>query len=439
LVAACGDDDDDDGAAETEASTDTAGPVDTTAAAETTGATTATEETTPSDGTEAAETTGTEAEGSGEPASGEPVKVMVISQLDAPDFAFPEIEVMVKALAESVNEDGGINGQPIEIIACNDQRDQNAAAACAREAVSEEVVAVLGIFSIFGDSILPVLEAAGIPYVGNSILGASDSSSPVAFPLDGGVVGNGAAIGLELAESGCTGVGAIGYDNAASGLYMSWVQKGVEAGGATWVGDTRVPEGNPDYGPAVAALLGDGADCAFLALPPAEAAKAAGAIGQAGEPLKIGTGFTTLPQAVISAVPAASTEGAVLTSANPNASDTDFPGVQEAIDVATAHGATDDDLAGSYALTSWARAEVLFNAMQTIEGEITAESVMEAMSSITDPGTPLLGTFSTTEEFPVEGFNRLFNFTYLTYNVTDQTATLVTNEFKDASDTVREG
>ena len=364
---------------------------------------------------------------------------MVLSQFDAPDFAFPEIEHMVGALASSVNADGGINGQPIEIIACNEQRDQNAAAACARDAVADDVVAVLGIFSLFGDSILPVLEEAGIPYVGNSILSASDSSSPVSFPLDGGVVGNGAAIGSELAKSGCTAVGAIGYDNAASTLYMSWVQKGVEDGGSTWAGDVRVPEGNPDYGPAVASLLGDGADCAFLSLPPAEAAKAAGAIAQAGQPLKIGTGVTTLPQAVIASVPAAATDGAVLTAANPSWTDTDFPGVQEAIDAVLANGASQDDIEGSYGLTSWARAEVLFNAMKSIDGEVTKESVLEAMGSITDPGTPLLGVFSTTEEFPVEGFNRLFNFTYLTYNVADQTTTLTSSDFADTSDIVLGG
>jgi ABC-type branched-subunit amino acid transport system substrate-binding protein len=452
LAAACGDDDDDNAATDTEATSApaaTAGSAEsaapTTGGTETTPSagteTTASEgtETTPTAGTETTPSAGTEAGGTGQPATGEPIKVMVLSQLDAPDFAFPEIEHMVSALASSVNEDGGINGQPIEIVACNEKRDQNAAAACARDAVSDDVVAVLGIFTLFGDSILPVLEPAGIPYVGNSILSASDSSSPVAFPLDGGVVGNGAAIGSELAKSGCTAVGAIGYDNAASTLYMSWVQKGVESAGATWAGDTRVPEGNPDYGPAVASILGDGADCTFLSLPPAEAAKAAGAIGQAGQPLKIGTGITTLPQTVISSVPAAATEGAVLTSANPSWSDTDFPGVQDAIDTALANGASQDDVEGSYGLTSWARAEVLFNAMKTIDGDVTKDSVMEAMSNITDPGTQLLGTFSTTEEFPVQGFNRLFNFTYLTYNVSDQQATLTSNEFADASDIVRGG
>src|SRR4029453_8716055 len=104
-----------------------------------------------------------------------------------------ETETVVKAAAADLNKKGGINGHPIEIEACNDQSDQKAAAACARQAVSDKVVAVLGLFSLFGDAILPVLESAKIPYVGNTILSASDSSSPMAFPMDGGVVGGGAA------------------------------------------------------------------------------------------------------------------------------------------------------------------------------------------------------------------------------------------------------
>lgn len=369
-------------------------------------------------------------------ASGEPVKVMVISQIEAPDFAFPESASVVEAAAEQLNAAGGINGQPVEILVCNDQRDQNAAAACAREAVSEDVVAVLGIFSLFGDAILPVLEEAGIPYVGNTILSASDSSNPVSFPFDGGVVGGGATVGQQMALAGCEAVGAIGYDNAASTLYMSWVETGATSEGAEWVGDVRVPEGNPDYGPAVASIVSQGADCAFVSLPPAEAAKLLGAVAQSGEDLRVGTGVSTMPPQVIAAVPAEATEGAILTSANPTTQDTDFPGVQEYIDAMTEAGVPEDQINGSYGLLSYARAQVLFNALAAIDGEITAETAIEALSNITDPGTPLYGTFSTTEEFPQEGFNRLFNFTALVYTAEGQQLVLVSDDFVDVTELV---
>jgi ABC-type branched-subunit amino acid transport system substrate-binding protein len=296
---------------------------------------------------------------------------------------------------------------------------------------------VLGIFSLFGDAVLPVLEEAGIPYAGNTILSASDSSNPMAFPFDGGVVGAGAAVGQQMAVAGCANVGAIGYDNAASTLYMSWVEIGAADGGAAWVGDVRVPAGNPDYGPAVASIVSQGADCVFVSLPPAEAAKLLGAIAQSGEDLRVGTGVTTIPQQVISAVPAEATEGAILVSSNPTTQDADFPGVQEYIDEMSAAGVAEEQINGSYGLASYARAQVLFNAMKTIDGDITKESVHEALSSITDPGTPLFGQFSTTEEFPQEGFNRLFNFTTLVYSVEGQQLSLTSNEYADVTELVR--
>jgi ABC-type branched-subunit amino acid transport system substrate-binding protein len=358
---------------------------------------------------------------------------MVLAQLQAPGFAFPESETVVKAAAADLNKQGGINGRPIEIEACNDQGDQNAAAACARQAVSDKVVAVLGLFTLYGDAVLPVLESAKIPYVGNTILSASDSSSPMAFPMDGGVVGGGASVGQQLAKNGSKKVGAIGYDNAASTLYMSWVQKGAEANGASWVGDVRVPQGNPDYGPAVASITGKGADSVFISLPAAEAAKLLGAIAQSGTTLKIGTGITTVPAQVVAAVPAAATNGAVLTSSTPSSTDTTFPGVQDYLNAMKANGVSDKDANAPYGLLSYARAQVLFNAMKKITGDVTTDSVYKAMSSITDPGTPLLGKFSTTKEFATKGFNRLFNFTYIQYTAQGQKMSLATPQFFDVT------
>ena len=49
---------------------------------------------------------------------------------------------------------------------CNDQGNPNLARQCARQAVSSGDVAVLGSYSQQGPTILPILEAAHIAYVG---------------------------------------------------------------------------------------------------------------------------------------------------------------------------------------------------------------------------------------------------------------------------------
>src|SRR4051794_35323168 len=100
----------------------------------------------------------------GSSSGGGDVNIMVLSQLDAPDFAFPEIKDVFTVATDQVNKAGGINGHQINVTYCNDQGNANAAGACARQAVSGKMALVVGPFSLFGSSILPILEAAKIPY-----------------------------------------------------------------------------------------------------------------------------------------------------------------------------------------------------------------------------------------------------------------------------------
>jgi ABC-type branched-subunit amino acid transport system substrate-binding protein len=408
VVSACGSDDG--GAASTDASTD---------------ATTAT--TAASADSSAAETTNA-------PATGEPVKVMLLSQLEAPGFAFPEIEPITKATIDQFNKTGGVNGRPVDLVVCNDQNDSNVAAGCARDAVSQGVVAVLGYFSFAGNAVLPILEQAGIPYVGNSILSISDAGSKAAFPLEGGIVSIGADTGRALVEAGCKGVGAVGDGSIAASLYSNNAKTGVEKSGGTWSGDVQTTVGTPDYGPAVASLVSKGADCIHVPLPPAESAKLLGAILQSGHKVTVGSGSANIPQAVIEALPAAATEGTIIVTPLPVPSDVDFPGVQDYIDAMTKAGVSDDVINAGFSISSYAKTVVALNAMSTITGDITAASMTQAMSSITDPGTPLLGDFSTTQESSIPGFPRIFNFAVLEYKVEGQKLVRLTDTYVDTAD-----
>ncbi|HEX7095259.1 MAG TPA: hypothetical protein VF183_05215, partial [Acidimicrobiales bacterium] len=83
--------------------------------------------------------------------------------------------------------------------------------------------------------------------------------------------------------------------------------------------------------------------------------------------------------------------------------------------------ATDSDATPSAnALQAWAAAKMLYHQMATIEGEITAASVLEAMSSITTPPTEVFGPmYDTTEDQPFADNNRLFNTNAFEYVVRD--------------------
>src|SRR5881397_2765609 len=97
-----------------------------------------------------------------------PIKIMVISTLQSALFGFPEAVDGAKAAVAKVNASGGINGQQVQILSCNDNFDPNTAAACAQKAVSEKVTAVVTGYTSYGANMVSLLEAAKIPWIGSS-------------------------------------------------------------------------------------------------------------------------------------------------------------------------------------------------------------------------------------------------------------------------------
>jgi branched-chain amino acid transport system substrate-binding protein len=173
VLAACGDDDDDGGAAPTtgggtEPAAETTAPAaDTTApAAETTAAgvdTTAAGSDTTAAG---ADTTAPSGEGpsniqasgecglgTGEPATGEPIKIGAMAT-NAPVADFTWITSLTAAYFECVNDNGGINGRPIEYIAEEEQVDPQQIASLAVKLIEQDqVLGIVGSTSLIECSV----------------------------------------------------------------------------------------------------------------------------------------------------------------------------------------------------------------------------------------------------------------------------------------------
>ncbi|MEU7816730.1 ABC transporter substrate-binding protein [Pseudonocardia sp. NPDC049154] len=358
----------------------------------------------------------------------DPIKVMLISQLESPDFAFPEIESMARAAIKPVNDAGGIGGRQVELEVCNDQRDANKAATCARQAVSDEVDLVLAPSTNFAGSILPVLEQAGIAYTGNTILSPDDGVNPMSFPLLGGTPAAGAAIGVEFTKRGCTSVGAIGYDNASSNGYISYVERGVRSGGGSLVAQARVAPGTPDYAPALASVQAGGAKCIFLALPPNESAKVLSAVAQSPNRPLLGASTASIPQQVISRVPAGVVENTVLIGTTYTWAD-DVEPIRRMNAEAAAAGVPQEQVRGPYGVQAWAGTTIAMDTLKSIQGGVDAASALKAMGTIQQPASGPFGAFSTATEFGVQGLNRLFNRNTLTYVVKNGTINLDSPEW----------
>ncbi|MFF0481204.1 ABC transporter substrate-binding protein [Streptomyces sp. NPDC004435] len=146
--------------------------------------------------------------------SREPVTVMTWAPDQTRATNMPGMPAMAQTFARWVNSQGGIDGHELRVLTCNEQNTPAGAAACARRAVREGAVAVVGSYSQNGRAFMAPLEAAGIPYIGGYGLTEDEFSSHLSYPVNGGLASLIAGHGMQLAED-CRRVSLVRPDTLA--------------------------------------------------------------------------------------------------------------------------------------------------------------------------------------------------------------------------------
>ncbi|CAL9491716.1 hypothetical protein SUDANB176_03260 [Streptomyces sp. enrichment culture] len=177
----------------------------------------------------------------------DPITVMTWAPEDTDTTNKPGMPAFAQAYARWVNAEGGINGRRLNVLTCNDRNDSVGAAQCARRAVQEGAVAVVGSYSVHADSFLPALEGAGIPYIGGYGITNAEFTSPLSYPVNGGQPVLLAGLGRTLADA-CGPVSLIRPDTIAGDQLPPLLDSGLEAGGHRPAGDLRAAEDATAYG-----------------------------------------------------------------------------------------------------------------------------------------------------------------------------------------------
>jgi len=256
--------------------------------------------------------------------SGGPIRLLVVSQLQAAAFSFPEIEDGARASAEAVNAAGGVAGHKIQIDVCNDQGDPNVAATCARTAVQKKYAGVISTTELYSASILPLLEAAKIPAVGSAPLTGPDFTSPVSFPVSGGNPLDYGGIGFTAGRTGCKKAGVIRDVAGATDESFTAMSRGAKAAGVAITTTVKQAGTSPDFSSPVSQIVSSGAECLLIAEQPAAVAKIVAAVRQSAKPtLPTYTAAVALPQALVHSLGAAA-DGVIVngSSALPSATAT---------------------------------------------------------------------------------------------------------------------
>jgi len=195
---------------------------------------------------------------------GEPIKVMTVTDLVSAGPIYPNIEYTAKAYEQWINANGGVAGRPLAVTVCDSQGTADGSTACARKAVDEKMVAIIGSFNFAPDAMVDVLEPAGIAYFGACcMLGTKEFQSKLAFPL-GSHQMYGVGFVKKAQEQGCKKShaviiqGAEGFFGVLQAAAANLKYDGLDAE------FTVLPATAQDYSPQVAEALAGGTDCVLM-------------------------------------------------------------------------------------------------------------------------------------------------------------------------------
>ncbi|MFE9887927.1 ABC transporter substrate-binding protein [Streptomyces scopuliridis] len=307
--------------------------------------------------------------------SREPVTVMTWAPVGTNATNLPGMPAMAKAYARWVNASGGIDGHELRVLTCNERNDSAGAAECARRAVKEKAVAVVGSYSQHGREFMAPLEAASIPYLGGYGVTEEEFTSFLSYPVNGGQAALLSGNGLQLARN-CERTALVRPDTITGDDLPELLNSGLSKGKRGPATDIRAAEDATDYtassgrareraedGGCVTAVLGDRTETFFDSyrrLPEdGRDIRVSSVLGSVGQPLINRTGGKNGPF-----------EGAYLTGWYPVASDRAWKPMRDVIDK-YAFGDNDIDPTDPGAQTTW----IAYTALKAVIESANSDSI----------------------------------------------------------------
>ncbi|MFT4265241.1 MAG: ABC transporter substrate-binding protein [Nocardioides sp.] len=195
----------------------------------------------------------------GTKASGTAVKVGLVSDEGGGAVSNSNYNDAGEAAAKYANDElGGLAGHPIEIVRCGTKSDATGATACANQMVEEKVAVVVSTANGFGDTIVPIVTGAGIPYVSASGNSAAEQTSDGTYMWGGGFAATLKGFAEYAKSEGWKSVTVFPVDvPAAAGAVKAVGDPFFEAAGVE-LNITAIPAGVADATPQVTeGLAGD--------------------------------------------------------------------------------------------------------------------------------------------------------------------------------------
>ncbi|MDH4144596.1 MAG: ABC transporter substrate-binding protein [Acidimicrobiia bacterium] len=348
--------------------------------------------------------------GGGAAPAGEPIKVMTEAPIDTNLTPYPNIRDAAKFYAQWINEKGGINGRPLEVIFCDDKNDPNEAGNCARKAVEEKVIANVGSFTIDVSRGIPIYEENDIAWFGACCpIVAQENTSKISFPM-GFVGGFPTAAAIQMVEDGCKSIATTYGDLPVADVFHGLFVNGWKAAGQTSeVKMVKTPLAPGDYSAEIAKMTSPDIDCLFGNIGEANWPSVITALNSAGKSPRLYGPQGNLDAKVAADFPE-ETDGAVVLGVYPDMSDAVFADYRAALEK---YDASDDiDWNSLGGLGTWTAYVAFTKIVEGMDGEITSKTFLDAASKTTDLDTGgMVANLDFTKEWDGAGgdFPRIFN------------------------------
>jgi ABC-type branched-subunit amino acid transport system substrate-binding protein len=362
--------------------------------------------------------------------SGSPIKTMTITSLNSQGPVYPNISITAQAYEKWINAHGGINGHPLQVTVCDDHGKPTEAAACSRQAVAQNVVAVVGSFSFFGTNIMPALIASNIPNFGECCaITPPEWTSTDSFPMGTQPL---YAVGLvkHAVADGCKHINAVIIDGAQG--FEPVMTNAMKAYGKSFGKVIILPPASQDYSPQVAEATGGGADCVVMIVSETPYIAWNQAWVQSGTKARMYGPQGNLDSVSIKGL-GNKVDGSIIAGMYPDISTAPWADYRQALKNANADPSQDYNSLGG--LGTWAAYTGMTEIMDKMSGPINNLTFKDAVAKTTSLDThgmvPVIDFTKPWTAFPA--FSRLFNRTVVYSTIKNGKVVPLTTTFEDVS------
>jgi ABC-type branched-subunit amino acid transport system substrate-binding protein len=364
--------------------------------------------------------------------SGSPIVTYTFTDVNTQGPQYKNIQETSRVYASWVNAHGGIAGHPLDAKFCDAMGTPTAATACARKAVADHAVAVVGSFTFTGDAIVPTLAAAHIPYFGNCCaISGSEFTSLDSFPLGNQPL---YAVGLvsRAKQDGCKNI--VGVIIQGAEAFEPLMNNAAKALGISIRKYVSLPATAKDYSSQVAQATSGGTDCLVMVVSETPYIAWNSAFTQSGSTARMYGPQGNLDSVSIKGFEQA-TNGDVIAGMYPDISLPQWADYRAALKQYNADPKQDYNSLGG--LGTWTAYMGFAQIVSHMKGPITAQSFQKAATTakVSLPGMipPIDFAKPWNKTGGPKGYDRIFNHSVVYAKVQSGKIVPLTNSFQDVT------